>query len=136
MIFLFLALDESSSLHETLIKPLQTDFGSEGFLRFSWVVAGAAAVILFALVYLYFFLHLERKFKFLFFMSIAVYIGGVIGGEMISGYVASNFQIKSFIYGVTASIEESLELIGCSLLIYSLLEYIKDHLPEGLTIKA
>jgi hypothetical protein len=136
LIFLFLALDESSSLHETLIKPLQTDFGSEGFLRFSWVVAGAAAVILFALVYLYFFLHLERKFKFLFFMSIAVYIGGVIGGEMISGYVASNFQIKSFIYGVTASIEESLELIGCSLLIYSLLEYIKDHLPEGLTLKA
>jgi hypothetical protein len=135
LIYLFLAFDEASSLHETLIKPMRAIVGAEGIFRFSWVVAGGTAVVLFGLVYFYFFLHLERKFKILFFLSLAVYIGGVIGGEMISGYVASNFGMKSFIYGVTASLEESLELIGCSLLIYSLLEYLKDNLPQGLIFK-
>lgn len=135
LIYLFLAFDEASSLHETLIKPMRTIVGDEGIFRFSWVVAGGAAVLLFGLLYLYFFLHLERKFKILFFLSLAVYIGGVIGGEMVSGYVASNFGMKTFTYGVTASLEESLELIGCSLLIFSLLEYLKDHLPEGITLK-
>jgi hypothetical protein len=136
LLYLFLAFDEASSLHETLIKPMRAIVGAEGIFRFSWVVAGGAAVILFGLVYFYFFLHLERKFKILFFISLAVYIGGVVGGEMISGYVASNFGMKSFIYGVTASLEESLELIGCSLLIYSLLEYLKDNLPQGLILKS
>ncbi|HCK65367.1 MAG TPA: hypothetical protein DHW49_03805, partial [Anaerolineae bacterium] len=59
-----------------------------------------------------------------------------IGGEMLSGYFAANLGQRNFTYSVVASIEESIELIGCSLIIYSLLEYIKQYLPEGMIFKA
>lgn len=135
LIFLFLAIDESTVLHEQLIKPMRAIADAKGFFYFTWVIPGAVAVGLFGLVYLLFFLHLDKKFKWLFFISLGVYIGGVIGGEMISGYYASALGLKNFKYAIVASIEESVEMIGCSLIIYSLLEYIKHYLPEGMRIK-
>lgn len=54
---------------------------------------------------------------------------------MVSGYVAANLGLKNFTYAVVASLEESVEMIGCSLIIYALLEYIKQSLPEGLLFK-
>ncbi len=135
LIFLFLAIDESTVLHEQLIKPMRAIADAKGFFYFTWVIPGAVAVGLFGLVYLLFFLHLDKKFKWLFFISLGVYIGGVIGGEMISGYYASALGLKNFKYAIVASLEESVEMIGCSLIIYSLLEYIKHYLPEGMRIK-
>lgn len=133
LIFFLLSIDEMASLHEKLIKPMRAIFGSEGIFYFAWIIPGLAAVALFGLTYLMFFLHLEKKFKLLFFFSLAVYLGGVIGGEMVSGYFAANLGLKNYTYAVVASLEESVEMIGCSLIIYSLLEYIKHYLPAGLT---
>lgn len=135
LIFLFLSFDEMTVLHEQLIKPMRAIIGAESFLYFAWVVPGAIAIALFGLIYLLFFLHLDKKFKFLFFISLGVYVSGVIGGEMLSGYYAAALGQKNFTYAVVASIEESIEMIGCSFIIYSLLEYIKHYLPEGLTLK-
>jgi hypothetical protein len=59
----------------------------------------------------------------------------VIGGEMVSGYYAANLGQKNITYAIVASIEESIEYIGCSLIIYSLLKYIEHYLPEGMTVK-
>lgn len=134
LIFLLLSFDEAAVLHERLIKPMRSIVGSGGIFHFPWVIPGMAAVAIFGLTYLMFFLHLDKKFKILFFFSLAVYISGVIGGEMISGYFAANLGQKNFTYAVVASLEESIEMFGCSLIIYSLLEYIKHYLPEGLTI--
>lgn len=135
LVFLFLSIDESTVLHEQLIKPMRVIAGADGFLYFSWVIPGLMAVALFGIVYLFFFLHLENKFKILFFISLAVYIGGVIGGEMLSGYYAAALGLKNIKYATIASIEESIEMIGCSFIIYSLLEYMKHYLPEGMTVK-
>ncbi|RJP52104.1 MAG: hypothetical protein C4557_06855 [Anaerolineaceae bacterium] len=136
LIFLFLSFDEAAVLHERLIKPMR-QFTNAGvaFFHFSWVIPGMIAVLLFGLAYLMFFLHLDKKFKILFFVSLAVYIGGVIGGEMISGYFAANLGQKNYTYAVAASLEESVEMVGCAFIIYSLLEYIKQYLPEGMTLK-
>ena len=136
LIFFLLSIDEMASLHEKLIKPMRAIFGSEGIFYFAWIIPGIIAVALFGITYLMYFLHLENKFKLLFFASLAVYLGGVIGGEMISGYFAANLGLKNYTYAVVASFEESVEMIGCSLIIYSLLEYIKYHLPDGLVFKA
>lgn len=135
LIFLFLSIDEAAVIHESMIKPMRAIVGAEGFFYFAWVIPGMMMVALFGLVYLMFFLHLENKFKVLFLFSLAVYISGVIGGEMISGYYASNIGQKNFIYAVVASLEESIEYIGCSLIVYSLLKYIERYLPEGITFK-
>lgn len=135
LIFFYLSIDEMTVLHEKLIKPMRAIFGAEGFFYFAWVIPGLIAVALFGLVYLIFFLHLDKKFKWLFFISLGVYIGGVIGGEMISGYFASMLGQKNMTYAIVSSLEESIEMFGCALIIYSLLEYIKYYLPEGLSLK-
>lgn len=134
-IFFYLSIDEMTVIHENLIKPMRAVVGAEGFFYFAWVIPGMIIVALFGLVYLLFFLHLDKKFKLLFFISLGVYIGGAVGGEMISGYFADALGQKNITYAIVASLEESIEMIGCSLIIYSLLEYIKHYLPEGLTIK-
>lgn len=135
LVFLFLSIDESTVLHEQLIKPMRAVVGAEGFFYFAWVIPGLIAVVLFGLVYLLFFLHLDKKFKLLFFISIGIYVGGVIGGEMLSGYYAGALGLKNFKYATIASLEESIEMIGCAFIIYSLLEYIKHYLPEGMIFK-
>lgn len=133
-VFFLLSMDEASSLHERLIKPMRAIAGSDGVFYFSWIIPGMIVVALFGLFFLLFFLHLDRKFKILFFVSLAVYVGGVIGGEMVSGYYAANLGQKNYTYAVVASLEESVEMFGCSLIIYSLLEYIKQYLPDGLIL--
>ncbi|MBM4426060.1 MAG: hypothetical protein FJ031_02345 [Chloroflexi bacterium] len=135
LIFLFLSFDEAAVLHERLIKPTRAILDTGGIFHFAWIIPGMIVVALFGLTFLTFFLHLDKKFKILFFFSLAVYIGGVIGGEMLSGYVAANLGQKNFTYAVVASIEESIELIGASLIAYSLLEYIRYYLPDGITVK-
>lgn len=135
MIFFFLSIDEAAVIHENMIKPMRAIVGAEGFFYFAWIIPGMAIVAVFGLVYLMFFLHLENKFKTLFLFSLGVYLSGVIGGEMISGYYASSIGQKNFTYAVVASLEESIEYIGCSLIIFSLLKYIEHYLPEGITIK-
>lgn len=131
-IFFLLSIDEVASLHERLIKPMRAIYGAEGIFYFAWIIPGMIAVGIFLIAFLPFFLHLETKYKMLFFFSLAVYISGVIGGEMVSGYFAASLGQKNYTYAVVASIEESTEMVGCALIIYSLLEYIKKQLPDGI----
>jgi hypothetical protein len=136
LVFLVLSIDEASSLHERLIKPMR-EFSDAGRLfHFAWIIPGIIAVILFGLFFLMFFMHLDRKFKILFLVSLAVYIGGVIGGEIVSGYYADSLGLRNFTYAVVASLEESVEMIGASMIIYSLMKYIQDYLPEGITFRS
>jgi hypothetical protein len=136
ILFLYLSIDEAAVLHERLIKPMRsmTDLG--GIFYFAWIVPGIAFVVIVGLMYLRFFLNLETKFKILFLASVLLYFGGVIGGEMLSGYFAESIGQKNFTYAVVSNLEEAIELIGASMLIYTLLAYIKQYLPEGITIRA
>jgi hypothetical protein len=134
IIFLLLSIDEVATLHERLIKPMRAIFGAEGVFYFAWIIPGIIAVAAFIFAFLTFFLHLDKKFKLLFFLSLAIYISGVIGGEMTSGYFASIMGLKNFTYAVVASVEESVEMIGCSFFIYSLLEYLRQYLPNGILL--
>ena len=135
LVFLYLSVDEAAGLHERLIKPMRSliDFeGYRGVFYFAWVIPGIAATLVFLVAYLRFFLHLENKFKLLFFISLGLYISGVIGGEMLSGHFAETIGLKNFTYATYTSLEESLEIGGASMVIYSLLVYIKQYLPDGI----
>lgn len=139
LIFLYLSMDEAATLHEKVISPMRDLFNYErfgGIFYFAWVIPGIIAVALFMLAYLRFFLHLENKYKILFFASLVIYVGGIIGGEMLSGHFAGTIGFKNFTYAAYTSLEESLEWLGCTLLIYSLLLYIQHYLPEGITLKS
>jgi hypothetical protein len=132
-------MDEAAVLHERLIKPMRSVVNFEGYgglFYFAWVIPGIVVVLLFLLAYLRFFLHLENKFKVLFFVSLGIYISGVLGGEMINGHFAETIGLKNFRYAMYTSLEEALELFGASMITYSLLTYIKQYIPDGVTFKA
>jgi hypothetical protein len=139
LVFIYLSIDEAAVIHEKLIKPMRSLFNFEGYsglFYFAWIIPGIAVVLLFMVAYFRFFLHLDNKYKFLFFISLTIYVSGIIGGEMLSGHFAETIGLKNFTYATYTSLEESLEWIGCSLTIYSLLTYLQQYLPEGFTIKA
>ena len=129
-LFLLMSVDELSILHEMLIDPVRGWLGLRGWFYFGWVIPGMAFLLLVAIAYFAFFLHLEPRFKVLFSFSLFTYFLGAIGAEMLGGRVAAAIGQRNFTYAVYASLEESLEMIGASFLIYSLLTYLQEETPE------
>jgi hypothetical protein len=126
-IFLLLSLDEITSIHENLIKPLQRYFNFSGFLYFGWVLPIGILVIIFALSFIKFVLHLPLKVRVLFICAGIVYIFGALGLEMIGGKYAELYGQENFTYKVFTTIEEFLEMTGIVILINALLSYMNLH---------
>jgi len=98
----------------------------QGIFSFQWVTLGIPLLIIFVVSYVCFFLHLPRKYKWLFALSAGLYVGGALGFEMIGAGIEDEHGKENLIYAAIATIEETLELAGVTLLIYTLLEYIAD----------
>ena len=111
LIFLGLSLDETALFHEMGIKPLRPFFSS-GYLYYAWVVPGALAVCLFAAAYLRFLRHLPFRTRILVALSGALYVGGGIGVEALSGHHAARSGEGDLTYEMLASIEELMEMAG------------------------
>mgnify|MGYP007066198105 CR=1 FL=1 len=124
---LLFSIDEIAGFHEQLSKLFKNFPNIKGLFYFKWVIPGLVFVFLFGFAYFIFFLHLEKKFKVLFLLSAGLYFGGALGLEMIGSLFASD---NGLIYWVISSIEEILELLGTALLIYSLLLYLENYLPQ------
>lgn len=137
ILFLALSVDEAVSFHEILIEPLRKAYQLSGVLRFPWVIVGGAFVGIFCIAYLRFLLSLSRLMQRLFLLSGAIYIGGVLGCEMLSGYLFigyDNFSENSLPYMLAMTLEETLEMSGILLFIHTLLRYVKAYSPQ-LTLK-
>lgn len=127
MIFLFMSLDETAVLHEKFIPIFKEWLHPQGIFFFGWVILALPLVAITALIYLRFFLHLPTKYKILIFISIAVYLTGVLGTEMIGGWFAEYIGESNPFYNVLTTFEESLEPIGIITLIYTLLQYLREN---------
>jgi hypothetical protein len=122
VIFLFMSLDEATSLHGMMSRLLSAlDVG--GFLYYAWVIPGTAFVLVFALSYRKFFLDLPSKSRRLFAIAGILYIGGALGMEMISGYQADLYGRATPIFVVMTTIEETSEMLGASIFAYALMSY-------------
>ncbi len=130
-LWLIFSIDELAVLHEMLIKPMRDAVTLNNWFFFAWVIPGLVFLGVLAIAYLGFFLRLSNRFKLLFLLSMAVYFGGAVGGEMLSGHFAQTIGQKNFTYAVIASLEESIELTGASLLIFTLLKYIETYMHES-----
>lgn len=127
-IFLVLALDEATSMHEQLIEPLRIAFNLEGLLYFSWVLPALLFLLIFVAVYLRFFLSLAVTFRKHFLLSALMYVGGAVGLEMVGGAYAEQMVEVDFTYKMITTLEETLEMMGIILLIHTQLVYIKAQL--------
>ena len=129
-LLLLFSVDEFTAMHERLEKLFRDFPDFNGLFFFKWVIPGIAFLLLFGLLYLMFFFHLEKKYKFLFLSSAFLFFGGALGLEIIGGRFANYNDTRNFTFHMLTTIEETLELGGIALLIYSLLEYIKTSFPD------
>lgn len=122
MIFFYLSLDEFVGIHERVGLRISNLIGSDigGYL---WVVPFSILLIIFAIIYLPFLLSLPVKYRNLFFLSGFIYVMGGLGLEI---WGAKLHFAESAYYSVEFILEESMEMLGVILFVYSLLLYRKN----------
>ncbi len=128
LLFLGLSLDEASGIHEMPIEQLRAALHAKSIFYFTWVIPGAGFVGFFLLAYLRFLAHLPPSTRWLFLLSGAIFVGGAIGVEMISGYYSYYYGEATWGNALITTVEEVLEMLGIVLFIYALLQYIKSHI--------
>lgn len=125
LVFLYLSIDEAASVHEIAAEWLQTDFDLSGFLTFGWQLAALPPLILFALVYVRFWLRLPASTRMLFLIATVVYVGGAFVIEGISASIYGERGV-TYPYLIVATIEETCEMLGAVIFIYALLRFAAD----------
>ncbi len=124
--FLYMVFDEGASIHELIVMPIRGLMPEDmpGFLSFNWIIPGSLIVILLFFYYIKFILALPPRTRILLIISAGVYLSGLIGMEMIGGNYADIHGIQNLTYNIMTTIEETFEMVGPSLFIYTLLDYI------------
>jgi len=135
VIFLFLSIDEFTTIHELLIEPLRSALNTSGFFYFAWVIPYGISVIIFLLLYLRFLINLPIRIRLLFIIAGVIYIAGAIGLELVGGYYYELQEgQRDLTYVIITSFEESLEMVGILIFIYALMLYIDSEL-NGLYLR-
>ncbi|MGL5060291.1 MAG: hypothetical protein ACRC62_09925 [Microcoleus sp.] len=130
-LFVLFSLDEILSFHEILIiNDLRKALSLGGLFYFIWVIPGAIFVAVVGLTYIKFLKHLPRQTRSLFLLAGSLYVGGALGMEMVCGYYADAVGQRNLVYGLLASVEEILEMLGTIVFIYALLSYIGSYLEN------
>ena len=129
LIFLFLAFDEGTKIHEQLSGVMKRWVTPKGYLYWLWVIPYGSAVLVLAAVYLRFMIRLSRTTRYYFILAALLFLGGAIGVDMLQGREAylNIGSDKTILYCVLYSVEEFLEMIGVAVFIYALLKNLADE---------
>lgn len=136
-LFLLMAVDEAAGLHEMLNGLGRWLMGRRitHFFHYGWVMFGLVMVLVVALSFLKFFLHLPPSTQLQFFTAAAALVGGAIGVEIAEGYyAASRGGENSFRFSLFVTLEEGLEMTGVIIFINALLAYLTQH-HKGAVLK-
>ena len=117
---LVLSLDEVATFHEHIGQAIRRVVPTDGLLYYSWVVPALAVVALMAIASIGLVRSLDPRSRRLIVAAAAIYVGGGAGFEMLSGLVEDQ-GVDSLPYVTLTHCEELLEMLGITLLIYTLL---------------
>lgn len=134
LIFLYIGIDESVSLHEKLMPVVRNTLDASGFLYFAWVIPYSVMLVVFLVAYAKFVFHLPKRSRLLFVLSGTIYVTGALGFELIGGYFFEICGDHCFKYQVFMTIEETLEMVGVALFIFALTDYLEKEFA-GLQIR-
>jgi hypothetical protein len=139
-VMIFLSADEGAMIHEKLdiithLTGMHDFLLSNGgaIFNYSWWALALILLVVLGIFMFKFFLSLPSRTRRWLVFSVAIFLFGSIGLDAYAGWYNSldpTVYVSHFITGA----EESCELIGLSLAIYTFLEYIKD-LPKRETKK-
>ena len=125
LIFLFMSIDDAVELHERL-NFFQLYIGDIRF-KYSWVIFGAAFVLIIFLLYFRFLFNLPSKIRNLFLLGGILFVTGAIGFEIV-GWTHRTFYFQgTYLWMMFSTLEESLEMLGTTVFIYALLKYLDLH---------
>jgi len=128
-IFCYMSVDEFVEIHEWLTSaPGLKDL--HGVLYYGWVVPAAFLVLLFALSYLRFLLHLPMSTRIKVALAGAIFVGGALGVELVLGGWTENHDEGGFVWCMIGLVEEAMEMMGSSLFLYALIEYLGRAAPD------
>ncbi len=130
IIFLYLSVDEAASIHEKTGGPLKAMFNLDGYLSFAWVIPYGTLVVIIGLAYLRFLASLPRGTRYQFILAGTLYIGGGLGVETVGANEYSLNGRNTMMYWNLYTLEESLEMFGIVVFIYSLLSYMSLSIKE------
>ncbi len=109
MLFVLMAFDEAAQVHEPVGQYLSQ--GYEIFFR-KWIAAGLCIVAILALLGFNFIRSMEAGTRKLVIAAAAIYLGGALGLEMLSGYLVYN-DLEN---GLLATLgEETMEMVGAAI---------------------
>ncbi|MGR3293356.1 MAG: hypothetical protein ACUZ9M_04980 [Candidatus Scalindua sp.] len=137
VIFLFLSMDESIGLHESLKSKVQIALNTSKSFYSAWVIPYSIALIIFLLVYVKFVFNLPSKTRILFLIAGLVYVVGALGMEIIGEFYSKLHADNITLVIMLTTIEELLEMTGIVIFIYTLMSYIDSELKDlRLSIKS
>lgn len=125
-IFLLMSVDETISGHEILVEPMRGLVDAGGVFHFAWVIPGLVFVACAGLLFIPFLLALPRRTAAGFVLAGALFVGGALGMEMVGGLLVTTEGFTAR-YMAAAILEESLEMIGLTVFLFTL----ADHLLAG-----
>ena len=133
-LFVFLAIDESISIHERLIDPLRQALDATGIFYYTWIIPYGIGIVLLSIFMIPVFWRMQKRIRFWFGLSAATYLFATIGLEMISGkYLVMMNEKKDIVWIFMITLEESLEMGGLIILVYALLLLLR-HKYNGLLL--
>lgn len=137
LIFVYLCFDEAAQIHErlTLISRNYIKNDLSGYLHWTWVIPYTVLTVIVGLYFLKFVLRLPKKTRNLFFIAAFIYVFGAVALEMIEGHCGVVFGPNHYSLIVCYTAQEIMEMVGITIFIYALLDYIKPS-NGNITIKA
>jgi len=123
-VFFFLGVDEYTMIHDSFSEPLRNSFNLTGAFYFAWVIPYLILLVFLAPFAWNFLKSIPIKTSIKFVISGIVFVTGSLGMEMIGAGRHEAYGRSDWLYTVLTTIEESLEIIGISLFLYFLCEYI------------
>jgi hypothetical protein len=127
IIFFYFAADEILRLHEQSIAPLRNMFNTNDYFYLAWTIPAIIFCLILGIFYLKFLLKLKPLFRNLFVASGFIFISGAIVAEIFGSHHQFVYGKENFGYTMLTTLEESLEMTGLILFIYSLIRYIKFY---------
>ena len=124
ILFLFLAVDEGTAIHEQIGTFLERYMDAQGALYFLWVVPYGVVTLVLGLAYSRFVWELPKDTRLRFVTAGVIFLVGALGIEMLGAREADLHGSYTITYCVLFTVEEMLEMLGIILFIYALLTHL------------
>jgi hypothetical protein len=128
--FAFLSCDEVAQVHEQLVIPMSRIVQIAFFKYIAWVLVYLPLVVVGGIMYVAFLRSLPALYRRRFVIAAALYVGGALGMELITGAYGYLVPGRPFHFAFDL-LEEVLEMSGAAYFALTLARYIPDTFPNA-----